>query len=296
MIIPSKKLNNGFEIPVLGLGTYSMGGGIERDQANDDKRDIAAIKAAINLGVKHIDTAELYAEGYAEVLVGQAIKDFDRSKLFLASKVQKTHLNSKDIKIAVKNSLKRLGTDYLDLYFLHRYPSQDNLEECLRAMNELIEEGLIKNIGICNFNLEHTKRACAQSKHPIVATQVHYNLQFREPEISGLLDFCQKNDIFLIAWRPVNQGMHNKTGIDLTKSEVPIVNEMCKKYQKTSSQIAINWLISQDAVVSVVKTSNTEHLHDDLGSVDWNMAKEDIERLRKEFPDQKPISDNQPLK
>lgn len=114
MMIPSKKLNSGFEIPVLGLGTYSMGGGIARDQANDDQRDITAIETAINLGIKHIDTAELYAEGYAEVLVGQAIKDFDRSKLFLASKVQKTHLNSKDIKIAVKDSLKRLGTDYFD--------------------------------------------------------------------------------------------------------------------------------------------------------------------------------------
>lgn len=296
MIVPSKKLNNGFEIPVLGLGTYGMGGWIERNIENDDESEVRAIKTSISQGITHIDTAEKYSEGHAEELVGQAIKEFDRKKLFLVSKVQKTHLNYDGIKTAIQNSLKRLGTNYLDLYLLHRYPPQDNLKECLQAMNELVEDGLTKNIGICNFNLTHTKAACELSKHPIVAAQVHYSLQFREPEISGLLDFCQKNAMFLIAWRPINQGMFNKTGIDLTKSGISLVDEMCRKYQKTPAQIAINWLISQNNVITIVKTSSPDHLSEDLGAIGWQMEEKDTERLRKEFPDQKDISDNQPLK
>lgn len=296
MLIPTKKLSKNFEIPVFGLGTYGMGGWIERNLKNDDKNDIVAIKNAIDQGITHIDTAEKYSEGRAEELVGQAIKEYDRRKLFLVSKVQKTHLDYQGIKTALKNSLDRLGTNYLDLYLLHRYPSQDNLKECLQSINELVDDGLIKNIGICNFNLEHTKAACELSKHPIVATQVHYSLQFREPEISGLLNFCQKNDMFLIAWRPVNQGMFNKTGIDLTKPGISLVDEMCRKYQKTPAQIAINWLISQNNVVTVAKTSNNDHLREDLGAVGWHMEERDIEKLREEFPDQRDISDNQPLK
>ncbi len=293
MDIPSKKLKNGFEMPVFGIGTWLMGGGEWNihNPFNDDKKDITAIKTAIDLGVTHIDTAESYAGGHTEKLVGEAIKNSGRNKLFLVSKVKKAHFSNKKIKLALKNSLKRLGTDYLDLYLMHRCPGEKKFKESITAMNELVDEGLVKHIGLSNTNAEHTKILCGLSKHPIVANQVHYNLQFREPEQDGLLDYCQKNDIFLIAWRPVNKGALTKSGTDITTKGIPILDAMCQKYKKTPAQISINWLISQKNVITIAKSSNIEHLKDNLGAIGWSIEDDDIELLRKEFPEQKFISD-----
>src|SRR5258708_6085285 len=218
MNIPTKKLKSGFEMPVFGLGTWRMGGSSMPNPFNNDKKDIAAIKAAIDLGLTHIDTAEIYAAGKAEKLVSEAIKGHDRSKLFLVSKAYAAHYSKADVVAACKKSLQRIQTDYLDLYLLHRYPGDGYLESALEGMNELLKNGLIKNIGISNFNLEHTKAAQQISKHPIVATQVHYNLIYREPEVTGLLNYCQSEEIILIAWRPVEYGA-------LTKPGIPILDE-----------------------------------------------------------------------
>jgi diketogulonate reductase-like aldo/keto reductase len=290
MVIPTKKLKNGFEMPVLGLGTWQMGGGADnrRDPANDDQRDIAAIKAAISLGITHIDSAESYAEGHSEELVGEGIKGTEREKLFLVSKVRGNNLNYNGIKSAIKNSLKRLGTDYLDLYLMHRCPPQELMEECVRAMDELIEEGLTRFIGLSDTNTRHTRQLQELSKHKFVAAQAHYNLVIREVEKEGLLNYCQQNDMLLIAWRPVQMGITNY-------EKIPGINEMTKKYNKTPTQIAICWLISQKNVVTLSKTSSIKHLKENLGAVGWPMETEDVERLRKEFPNQKFISDTVPL-
>src|SRR5690606_17568387 len=108
MNIPAKKLSDGFEMPVFGLGTWRMGGAVTRDPQNDDQADITAIKNAIEAGITHIDTAEKYAEGHAEELVGQAIKDYDRSNLFLVTKIPETKLSYKDIFTSIIASLERL--------------------------------------------------------------------------------------------------------------------------------------------------------------------------------------------
>lgn len=288
MLIPKKQLQSGFAMPVFGLGTYAMGQG-------DDARDLAAISMAIKAGVTHIDTAEVYASGHTEELVGRILKTTNRKKIFLVSKVAGQHLNYKGIKNALQNSLRRLGTQYLDLYLMHRCPSEANFKAAVQAMNELVEEGLVKHIGLSNTNTEHTKRLCALSKHPFVANQVHYNLQFREPEKDGLLDYCQKNDMLLIAWRPLNKGALSKSGMDITKPGIPVLDKLCQKYDKTPAQIAINWLISQPNVITLAKTSTPAHLLENLGGVGWQMSPEDIKYLRLNFPNQHYLSDTVPL-
>ena len=298
MNISIKKLKNGFEIPVFGIGTWLMGSENDNNiplHSYSNKKDIDAIKTALDLGVAHIDTAEAYAQGATEELVGEAIKNYERKKLFLVSKVKLDNLSYQGIKQALTNSLERLRTDYLDLYLMHRCPPKDKFEECVRAMNELVDEGLVKNIGLSNTNTEHTKQLCKLTKHPFVVNQVHLNLQFREPEKDGLLKFCQKNDIFLEAWRPVNKGALTKTGIDVTKKGIPILDEMCNKYNKTPAQISINWLISQKNIITIAKSTDVNHLKDNLGALNWEMEQEDIEKLTKEFPNQKFVSDTVPL-
>lgn len=289
MIIPIKKLLNGFSMPEYGFGTWQMGGRKERDFKNDDKADIEAIKTAIDLGITHIDTAEIYADGYAETLTAQAIKGYERSKLFIVSKVKTVHLSYSDILEACKNSLKRLQTDYLDLYLFHGYNPDIPLKESMRALSELKDNGLVKEIGVCNFGPKHLEEAQTYTKHKIVCDQVHYNLEFREPEKSGLLDYCQKNDVMLIAWRPVGKG-------NLLQEIPEVLKIMCDKYKKTPAQIAINWLISQQNVVTLSKTRSKEHFLENLGAIGWYMEKDDIEKLRKEYPNQKDISDAVPLR
>src|SRR3989344_8387321 len=119
MIIPTKKLNNGFEMPVFGFGTWMMGGAFTQDPNNDDQADIQAIKTAIKFGITHIDTAEKYAGGHAEELVGEAIRNFARKKLFIVSKVSQTNLKYDDLIKSCQATLQRLNTSYLDLYLIH---------------------------------------------------------------------------------------------------------------------------------------------------------------------------------
>lgn len=286
MNIPTKKLTNGFELPVYGLGLWQMGGRWEADDSND-QREIDAIKAAIDMGVTHIDTAESYGDGHAEELLGEAIKGYDRSKLFIATKVSKENQGYEGVHKAFQKSLKRIGTDYIDLYMLHRFPLPGiSLEETMKAMDELVEQGLVKNIGVCNMSPNRFKAIQKLTKNKLVCNQVHYNVQYREIEDKGVLKDCQDNDVMLVAWRPLQKA-------ELTDN--PLINELAEKYGKTPYQVMINWLISQPNVVTISKTSDIEHLKENLGAVDWTMDEADIERIRQEYPDQKLVSDAVPL-
>ncbi len=289
IFIPTKKLKNGFEIPEYGLGTWQMGGRFERNLSNNDAADISAIQAAIKLGVTHIDTAEIYANGHAEELVKEAIREgkFDRAKLFIVSKVEGAHHNYEGVRASCKASLKRLGLEYLDLYLLHEYTSEFPLKETMRAMEELKQEGLIRNIGVSNFGVAHLQEAQRYSSYPIVCNQVHYNLRVREIEKEGLLEFCQQNDVMVVAYRPTEKG-------SLWQNQ-PLMIAMSKKYGKTPAQIALNWLISQKNVVTIVKTRSVEHLQENLGALGWQLERDDVEKLRREFPDQLEVSDVIPL-
>ncbi|MDO8489856.1 MAG: aldo/keto reductase [bacterium] len=288
MDILTKKLHSGFEMPVFGFGTWQMGGRKERDFDNDDEADITAIKAAIDLGVTHIDTAEIYADGYSEQLLARALKGYDRSKLFIVSKVQADNMAYHDVIASCKGSLQRLEMPYLDLYLLHRYNPQFDLKKTMGALDELVSQGFVRNIGVANFTKERLAEAQSYTKNKIVCDQVHYNLEFREPERNELVQYCQKNDVFLVAWRPVGKG-------NLLEEVPPIMQEMCNKYNKTPAQVAINWLISQDNVLTLSKTRNIEHLQENLGAIGWEMEKEDIEKIRNEYPGQKELSDVVPL-
>lgn len=283
--VPWKSLKNGFAIPVLGQGTWRMGGVDTPDTANDDA-DIAAIRRGIATGLCHIDTAEMYAGGRAEELVGIAMKGqgIRRADYFLTDKVWKTHLRYDDVLRAAEASLKRLGTDYIDLYLIHQVNPDVPEEETIRAMNRLKREGVIRHIGVSNFSEERLKRAQAASDAPIVANQLHYNLRIREIEQCGLLDYCRSQGIMVIAWRPLR-------GLDLA---LPLIVTLAEKYGKTPSQIALNWLLCQENVVTITKAANPLHLAENMGALGWVLEKEDAERLRREYPAEA-VSDAVPL-
>jgi len=288
MGIEKKNLQSGFSMPVFGLGTYGMGGRSDHDLNNNDDADISAIKQAVALGITHVDTAESYAAGYAETLVGRALSDIDRSKIFLVSKVQEDHLNYHDTIYSCKQSLLRLKTDYLDLLLMHRFPGDARLAETVKAFDELVARGLVRHIGVSNFTKEHVAAAQSLTKNKIVCNQVHFNLMYREPEVTGLLKYCQDNDVMLVAWRPVGKG-------ELVHDIPLVLKKICDKYKKTPAQVAINWLIHQKNVVTLAKSSNIEHLKENLGALGWQLSPNDAELLRNEYPGQRLVSGTVPL-
>lgn len=289
MQIPTKALKNGFEIPALWIWTWKMWGTTTRDKNNDDAKDIAAIKYAISKGLTCIDSAEMYAGWYSETLLGQAIAHVPREELFLSSKVRGDNCSYTAIKNACLNSLKRLGIEYLDLYYIHWRDVQFSLKDAMRAMNELVDEGYIRYIGVSNFSVESLKEAQRHSQYPIVANQVHFNLLYREPEVSGLLEYCQKNDVMLVAWRPLEYGEFSLPAAQ------EILNTMSEKYKKTHFQIALNWIISHPNVVTLFMSRTPKNIDENIEALWWEMSKVDYDGLSKGFPDQKTVSNAVPL-
>lgn len=289
MNIPVKKIKAGFKLPVLGLGTWLIGGDKVRNPHNNDEENISAVKEAIEAGITHIDTAENYAEGWAERIVGKAIKGYKRDSLFITSKVDKAHLHHDDLINACKNSLERFGINYLDLYLIHAPNNEVPIAETMKAMDQLVAERLVKNIGVSNFKTSRLIEAQKHTKNKIVTNQVYYNLIQREPEVDGLLDYVQNNDILLTAYRPIEKAT-------LLENIPQIIKELARKYNKTSVQIMLNWLISQDNVVTISKMTKPQHVKENLGAIGWQLEIEDIEKLRSEFPNQIAHSDIFPLR
>jgi len=270
------KCADGFCLPVLGFGTYQMGGETEHDPANDDQLDIAAIQAAVSLGIRHIDTAESYADGYCETLVGRVIKNLDRQQLFITTKVRASNLQYDDVIAAAKRSLERLGIKQIDLYLIHRPNPEVPIAESMRAMDFLLEHELIKHVGVSNFNVEQLTAAMAATKYRIVSNQIHYNLPARSYEQNGTLEFCRTHNVLVTAYRIV--------GYDQLTAGAKLLDPLAKKYQKTPAQIAINWLTSQPNVVGLVKSTNPGHLQENLGALGWRLTEEDAEYLGRNFP------------
>lgn len=288
-MIPTKKLQNGFEIPIYGLGTWLFTESRREPNPNYDAgKGVEIIRRTLDSGVSLIDTAEIYGGGQVEEVIGEAISGLDRSRIFLTSKVMGSNTGYDEVLTACRRSLERLQTGYLDLYLIHWPNPEVPIEETMRAMNELADDGLIKNIGVSNFSKESLAQAQKHSPRPIVVNQVHYNLSCRESQQSGLLAYCQANDVLLQAWRPIELGR-------LTTLDEEIMEEMCQKYQKTPAQIAINWLVSQANVTTLSKTRSQEHLEENLTALNWQMGPEDVERLKQEYPGQQATSEIVPL-
>ncbi|MDR1026613.1 MAG: aldo/keto reductase [Lactobacillus sp.] len=276
--------------PKLGLGTWMMGGRAEPDPNNDDAKDIEAIQNALNAGIKHIDTAKLYANGKAEELVGQAIKGYKREDLLIATKIHR-ELNYDDVLRNCEASLKRLGLDYIDLYYVHMPMPSIPIKETARAFNKLMERGLIKNIGISDALNETMDEYQANLDYKIFASQNQYSLIAREPQFNNHLEYCKKNNIHFVAWRPIQlpapafniEPMYKRGAYKL-------LDDMADKYGVKNAQIAVRWLTQQDNVNVVFKTTNPEHLKEIVDSGNITISPEDMKNLADNFPRQEKIS------
>jgi diketogulonate reductase-like aldo/keto reductase len=258
------------------LGTWLFGGDMKRNPDNDDQADINAIKMHIENGVNQIFTAQNYAEGWTEKLVGKAIKDYNREDLVVMSAIRKEYSAYDDAMEAIEKSLKRIGVDYLDIV-VHHAPHPDvPRKETIKAMNKMVDDGLARGIAVSNYSSESVKEATANTTHPILFNQVYYNLFVREVEEEGLLETCLENDIYVQAYRPLELG-------ELASVDSGILEKMSEKYSLTKAQVALTWLTSQEDVILTCATHKEEHLRENLKGIKVKLENDDIELLREEF-------------
>ncbi len=256
-------------LPAIGLGTWEMGGGVSPDPSND-KESVKAIIRAVELGMTHIDTAEYYGAGHTEEVVGMALKEIGRDKVFLTSKVWPNHLKIKDMLNSIQGTLKRLGTDHLDLYLIHWPPEDISIKEAIQNINVMIDRGYTRYIGVSNFSVSQLKEALDASKAPIVCNQVRYNIEDREIESSGLFDFCQSNGISIVAYSPLN-----RMGISRTASKL---EKIAKSRKATSAQIALAWLVKK-GVFAIPKALTEKHLVENAKAGDIELTDEEMKLL-----------------
>ncbi|PLV60127.1 aldo/keto reductase [Thermotoga sp. KOL6] len=267
-----KELNNtGEKIPALGLGTWGIGGFETPDYSRDEEM-VELLRKAIEMGYTHIDTAEYYGGGHTEELVGRAIKSFNRKDLFIVSKVWPTHLRRDDLLRSLENTLKRLDTDYVDLYLIHWPNPEVPLEETLSAMAEGVRQGMIRYIGVSNFDRKLLEEAINKSSEPIVCDQVKYNVEDRDPEQNGLLEFCQKNNITLVAYSPLRRTL-------LSERVKKTLENIAVKHNATVYQIMLAWLLSKPNVVAIPKAGRIEHLRENLDSTKIKLTEEELRLL-----------------
>ncbi|HAA86095.1 MAG TPA: aldo/keto reductase [Kosmotogaceae bacterium] len=262
------------KVPAIGLGTWAIGGEATPDYSKD-RELIDAIAAAIDMGYTHIDTAEYYAAGHTEELVGEAMRQYDRSDLFVTSKVWPDNLTRERLPASLKGSLKRLGTDYLDLYLIHWPNRQVPLTETLEEMAKAVDAGTVRFIGVSNFDLPLLEEAVAASRYPIVCNQVLYNVEDRQPR-HALLPYCQNNGITLAAYSPIRR-------TNLSREAEEVLKAVAKNHGCSIYQIMIAWLISQENVITIPKSTTIKHLKENLESATIKLSEGEISRIDKEI-------------
>lgn len=274
----------------IGFGTWEFGGRSHPNPDNDDQKDISNIRNALLAGIKHIDTASSYAGGKCEELVGQALKGFNRQDLFIATKVHGTDLRYQDAIDSCERSLRRLDLQNVDLFYVHSPNPEIPIAETAQALNDLQNAGLIKNIGISNAKKETMQEYQKYLKAPIFASQCHYNLIAREPQRTGLLDYCKKNQINFIAWRPIQLPVPSM-GIEplYKRGAYALLDEMADKYGKTNAQIAVRWLTAQENVNILFKSTNPAHITDILETENFTLSDKDMRLLTEKFPRQEDV-------
>ncbi|NKJ01670.1 aldo/keto reductase [Novosphingobium sp. SG707] len=258
---------DGTAVPALGQGTWMMA---ENPARRGD--EIAALREGVELGMTLIDTAEMYGEGEAEILVGEAIAGL-RDKVFLVSKAYPHHASARLLRRSCEASLKRLGTGHLDLYLLH-WRGAVPLGETVEAMERLVEAGLIARWGVSNLDMADMEELIEAGGHACATDQILYNLTRRAPELD-LLPWLADRSMPVMAYSPVEQGrlLSHKA-----------LAEVARRHEASPARIALAWLLSRPGILPIPKAGSVRHVQDNRAAADLKLSDEDIAQLERSFP------------
>ncbi|WP_395443292.1 aldo/keto reductase [Caulobacter sp. UC70_42] len=258
---------DGAEVPALGQGTWMMA---ERPERRAD--EIAALREGVNLGMTLIDTAEMYGEGAAETLVGEAIGGL-RDRVFLVSKAYPQNASRARLPKACEASLKRLGVDHLDLYLLH-WRGNVPLAETVEAMERLVEAGKIARWGVSNLDADDMIALMAAGGQRCATDQILFNLTRRAPELD-LLPWLNDHALPVMAYSPVEQG---RLLADTT------LKDLARQKDATPAQVALAWLLRQPGLLPIPKAGAPAHVRDNRAAADLVLSPEDLVTLERAFP------------
>jgi diketogulonate reductase-like aldo/keto reductase len=269
-------LPSGDAVPVLGQGTWHMA-----EDPRHRRDEIAALRLGIELGMNLIDTAEMYADGGAEELVGEAIKG-RRNEVFLVSKVLPQHATLQGTIEACNRSLTRLGVDEIDLYLLH-WRGAVPLDETLEAFEMLKDAAKIRSWGVSNFDVADMEDLIDLGSGQEVGTnQVLYNLEYRGIEFD-LLPWCERRAIPVMAYSPIEQGQ---------LLSHPVLKSVAKRHDVTPSQVALAWVLRRDKVCAIPRAGKPAHVRENRAALDIHLSEKDLAELDRAFP---PPTHKQPL-
>lgn len=260
-------------LPAIGQGTWYMG-----EKASLRKTEADALRAGIDLGLRLIDTAEMYAEGGAEEVVGEAIKGL-RDNVYLVSKVYPWNAGGQKGMTACEASLRRLGTDRIDLYLLHWRGGFD-LEDTVELMEKLQQQGKIGRWGVSNLDYGDMQELWRVEGGAACSTnQVLYHLASRGIEYD-LLPWCQQQAMPVMAYCPLAQAGRLRSGL----MNHPVVNEIARDHHATAAQILLAWVISHQGMIAIPKAASVEHVKENAGALDITLTAQDLLKLERAFP------------
>ena len=261
-------LPSGQRVPVLGQGTWHMG-----EDPRRRKDELAALRVGIELGLTLIDTAEMYGNGAAEELVGEAIAG-RRDQVFLVTKVLPEHATHRGTVAACERSLQRLGTDRLDLYLLH-WRGSVPLEATLAGFQSLLRANKIRHWGVSNFDVSDMEDLVALPGGTEVTTdQVLYNLMHRGIEWD-LLPWCRGRGIPIMAYSPIEQGRMLKH---------PLIRKVASRLDTTPAQVALAWLLHKDGIIAIPKAGTPDHVRENRAALDLRLSEKHLAELDQAFP------------
>ena len=284
-------------LTVVGLGCWLMGGSEWHDV--HDEESVRAIHAALDAGVNWLDTAEAYGSGHSEEVIGRVLAERGRDGVIVATKVWASNLTAEGVPAALERSLKRLQTDYVDLYQIHRPNADIPIAETMEALVKQQQQGNLRHLGVSNFTVEQMQEALQYG--PIVSSQPAYSLFFRYIERREA-PFCLENNLGILPYSPLAQGlltgkfardwrpadddnrrfnvMFQDPAYGVALDQVEVLREIGAKYGKTPGQVAIRWMLQQPAITAAIVGARSEaHVADNVGAAGWELAPEDVAAL-----------------
>lgn len=261
-------------VSLIGQGTWDMPE--SGTAASEAKR---ALRRGIELGMVHIDTAEMYGNGRVEEAVAEAIAGLPREQLFLTTKALPTNATFRGILAACERSLQRLRTEYVDLYLLH-WPSEHPLGETMRALEQLVAGGKARAIGVSNFDVRQVREAQLRlTRERLACNQVLYHMRERGIE-QELIPYCRAHGIAVVGYTPFGRGRFPSAG----SRERITLEHIGAKYGKTPRQVILNFLTREPDTFAIPKASNEKHVEENAASVGWELSGEDVGLLDAAFP------------